>query len=180
MLTDSSVLFEGVLVLCVCDDLKCFIFYIRFVSLDFFFLSQKCVFSLSRTMVRGLVNSSVCLCFQELVMEMTELPSITRFLPKILLAVTVSTCDEIYKKIALWLNDMGKMTNISKVTFCICGIHFSRQSKLVTSSKSFRYSIESYEVSTNASVIPTAIQEMHCTVQNGRRKPPQNKINKIK
>ncbi|KAL2097617.1 hypothetical protein ACEWY4_006824 [Coilia grayii] len=48
----------------------------------------------------------ICLELQELVTEMKELPSITRFLPKILLAVTVSTCDEIYKKIALWLNDM--------------------------------------------------------------------------
>ncbi|XP_041948826.1 anoctamin-8 isoform X1 [Alosa sapidissima] len=48
----------------------------------------------------------ICLELQELVMEMKELPSLTRFLPKVILAVTVSTCDEVYKKIALWLNDM--------------------------------------------------------------------------
>ena len=47
--------------------------------------------------------------FQEFVTEMKELPAISRFFPKILLAVTVTTCDEVYKKIALWLNDMGKM-----------------------------------------------------------------------
>lgn len=45
---------------------------------------------------------------------MKELPSITRFLPKILLAVTVSTCDEVYKKIALWLNDMGKTGKLER------------------------------------------------------------------
>lgn len=41
-------------------------------------------------------------------MEIQELPSITRFIPKILLALTVTVCDEVYKKIAYWLNDMGK------------------------------------------------------------------------
>lgn len=41
-------------------------------------------------------------------MEIQELPGITRFIPKILLAVTVTICDEVYKKIAYWLNDMGK------------------------------------------------------------------------
>lgn len=45
---------------------------------------------------------------QEVVMEIQELPSITRFIPKILLAITVTVCDEVYKKIAYWLNDMGK------------------------------------------------------------------------
>lgn len=41
-------------------------------------------------------------------MEIQELPGITRFIPKILLALTVTVCDEVYKKIAYWLNDMGK------------------------------------------------------------------------
>ncbi|XP_077471152.1 anoctamin-8 isoform X1 [Stigmatopora argus] len=48
----------------------------------------------------------LCLELQEVVMEIQELPSITRFIPKILLAVTVTICDEVYKKIAYWLNDM--------------------------------------------------------------------------
>ncbi|KAM8838979.1 anoctamin-8 isoform 1-T1 [Synchiropus picturatus] len=48
----------------------------------------------------------LCLELQEVVMEIQELPSITRFIPKILLAVTVTVCDEVYKKIAYWLNDM--------------------------------------------------------------------------
>lgn len=41
-------------------------------------------------------------------MEIQELPGVTRFIPKILLALTVTVCDEVYKKIAYWLNDMGK------------------------------------------------------------------------
>ncbi|XP_036940351.1 anoctamin-8-like isoform X3 [Acanthopagrus latus] len=48
----------------------------------------------------------LCLELQEVVMEIQELPGITRFIPKILLAVTVTVCDEVYKKIAYWLNDM--------------------------------------------------------------------------
>ncbi|XP_054616045.1 anoctamin-8 isoform X3 [Dunckerocampus dactyliophorus] len=48
----------------------------------------------------------LCLELQEVVMEIQELPGITRFIPKILLAITVTICDEVYKKIAYWLNDM--------------------------------------------------------------------------
>ncbi|XP_038127177.1 anoctamin-8 isoform X2 [Cyprinodon tularosa] len=73
-----------------------------------------------RALFRWLVSLPVCLlclCFvflamllclqlQEVVMEIQELPGITRFIPKILLAVTVTVCDEVYKKIAYWLNDM--------------------------------------------------------------------------
>ncbi|KAM8962195.1 anoctamin-8 isoform 2-T2 [Pelodytes ibericus] len=58
-----------------------------------------------------------CLCFvfvamlacfelQEFVLSIKELPRLVRFFPKILLAVIVSSCDEVYKKIAYWLNDM--------------------------------------------------------------------------
>lgn len=73
-----------------------------------------------RALFRWLVSLPICLlclCFvflamllclelQEVVMEIQELPSITRFIPKILLAMTVTICDEVYKKIAYWLNDM--------------------------------------------------------------------------
>ncbi|XP_040027886.2 LOW QUALITY PROTEIN: anoctamin-8 [Gasterosteus aculeatus] len=73
-----------------------------------------------RALFRWLVSLPICLlclCFvflamllclelQEVVMEIQELPGITRFIPKILLAVTVTICDEVYKKIAYWLNDM--------------------------------------------------------------------------
>ncbi|XP_051984936.1 anoctamin-8-like [Xyrauchen texanus] len=48
----------------------------------------------------------VCLELQEFVIETKELPSICRFIPKILLAITVTVCDEVYKKIALSLNDL--------------------------------------------------------------------------
>nr|XP_054593223.1 anoctamin-8 isoform X2 [Nothobranchius furzeri] len=44
--------------------------------------------------------------FREVVMEIQELAGITRFVPKVLLAITVTICDEVYKKIAYWLNDM--------------------------------------------------------------------------
>lgn len=40
-------------------------------------------------------------------LSIQELPRIVRFLPKIVLAVIVTACDELYKKIAYWLNDMG-------------------------------------------------------------------------
>lgn len=40
-------------------------------------------------------------------LSIRELPRILRFLPKIILAVIVTACDEVYKKIAYWLNDMG-------------------------------------------------------------------------
>lgn len=46
-------------------------------------------------------------------MGIQELPGITRFIPKILLAITVTICDEVYKKIAHWLNDMGKIHTIN-------------------------------------------------------------------
>ncbi|XP_041419053.1 anoctamin-8 isoform X2 [Xenopus laevis] len=58
-----------------------------------------------------------CLCFvfvvmlacfelQEFILSIKELPRAVRFFPKILLAVIVSSCDEVYRKIAYWLNDM--------------------------------------------------------------------------
>ncbi|XP_054373370.1 anoctamin-8 isoform X2 [Molothrus ater] len=73
-----------------------------------------------RLLFQSLVSLPVCLaclilvfllmlgCFQlqELVLSIQELPRVLRFLPKIILAVIVTACDEIYKKVALWLNDM--------------------------------------------------------------------------
>ncbi|XP_071655818.1 anoctamin-8 isoform X4 [Patagioenas fasciata] len=47
-----------------------------------------------------------CFQLQEFVLSIRELPRILRFLPKIILAVIVTACDEVYKKIAYWLNDM--------------------------------------------------------------------------
>ncbi|XP_044141548.1 anoctamin-8 isoform X1 [Bufo gargarizans] len=58
-----------------------------------------------------------CLCFvfvvmlacfelQEFILSIRELPRLVRFFPKILLAIIVSSCDEVYRKIAYWLNDM--------------------------------------------------------------------------
>ncbi|NXG40273.1 ANO8 protein, partial [Dromaius novaehollandiae] len=44
-----------------------------------------------------------CFQLQELVLSVKELPRIIRFLPKIVLAVIVTACDELYKKIAYWL-----------------------------------------------------------------------------
>ena len=42
-------------------------------------------------------------------MGIKELPRVARFIPKIMLAITVSACDEVYRKIASWLNDMGEL-----------------------------------------------------------------------
>ncbi|KAJ8408303.1 hypothetical protein AAFF_G00257170 [Aldrovandia affinis] len=48
----------------------------------------------------------VCFELQEFVMGIKELPRLARFIPKIMLAITVTACDEVYRKIACWLNDM--------------------------------------------------------------------------
>ncbi|XP_015221058.2 anoctamin-8 isoform X1 [Lepisosteus oculatus] len=48
----------------------------------------------------------ICFELQEFVMGVKELPRFARFIPKIMLAVTVTACDEVYRKIACWLNDM--------------------------------------------------------------------------
>ncbi|NXC22070.1 ANO8 protein, partial [Corythaeola cristata] len=48
-----------------------------------------------------------CFQLQEFVLSIQELPRLIRFLPKIVLAVIVTACDEVYKKVAYWLNDMG-------------------------------------------------------------------------
>uniref|UniRef100_A0A3Q3KAW3 Anoctamin n=1 Tax=Monopterus albus TaxID=43700 RepID=A0A3Q3KAW3_MONAL len=50
----------------------------------------------------------ICFELQEFVMGIKEMPRLVRFIPKIMLAITVSACDEVYRKIACWLNDMGK------------------------------------------------------------------------
>ncbi|XP_041086849.1 anoctamin-8-like [Polyodon spathula] len=47
----------------------------------------------------------VCFELQEFVMGIKELPRVTRFIPKIMLAITVTACDDVYRKIACWLND---------------------------------------------------------------------------
>ncbi|KAK6308706.1 hypothetical protein J4Q44_G00201690 [Coregonus suidteri] len=73
-----------------------------------------------RRVFRWLVSLPICilcLCFvflamlicfelQEFVMGIKEVPRLARFIPKIMLAITVTACDEVYRKIACWLNDM--------------------------------------------------------------------------
>ncbi|TRY66633.1 hypothetical protein DNTS_007780 [Danionella cerebrum] len=56
----------------------------------------------------GFVFLAMLVCFelQEFVMGFKELPRVARFIPKIMLAITVTACDEVYRKIACWLNDM--------------------------------------------------------------------------
>lgn len=44
---------------------------------------------------------------QELVLSVKGLPRLARFLPKVMLALLVSASAEGYKKLAVWLNDMG-------------------------------------------------------------------------
>ncbi|KAG6926412.1 anoctamin 8, partial [Chelydra serpentina] len=73
-----------------------------------------------RLLFQCLVSLPVCLiclsfvflvmlgCFelQEFVLSIKELPRLIRFLPKIALALIVTACDDVYRKIAYWLNDM--------------------------------------------------------------------------
>uniref|UniRef100_G3UN14 Anoctamin n=1 Tax=Loxodonta africana TaxID=9785 RepID=G3UN14_LOXAF len=47
-----------------------------------------------------------CFQLQELVLNVKGLPRLTRFLPKVMLALLVSASAEGYKKLAVWLNDM--------------------------------------------------------------------------
>ncbi|CAM4628772.1 anoctamin-8 isoform X1 [Lepidochelys kempii] len=47
-----------------------------------------------------------CFELQEFVLSIKELPRLIRFLPKIALALIVTACDDVYRKIAYWLNDM--------------------------------------------------------------------------
>lgn len=44
---------------------------------------------------------------QELVLSVKGLPRLARFLPKVILALLVSVSAEGYKKLAIWLNNMG-------------------------------------------------------------------------
>ncbi|XP_074834626.1 anoctamin-8 isoform X2 [Carettochelys insculpta] len=73
-----------------------------------------------RLLFQCLVSLPVCLiclsfvflvmlgCFelQEFVLSIKELPRLIRFLPKIALALIVTACDDAYRKVAYWLNDM--------------------------------------------------------------------------
>ncbi|XP_063146775.1 anoctamin-8 isoform X2 [Candoia aspera] len=61
-----------------------------------------CIFCLSFVFLTMLG----CFELQEFVLSIKELPRLVRFLPKIMLAVIVTACDEVYRKIAYWLNDM--------------------------------------------------------------------------
>lgn len=47
---------------------------------------------------------------QELVLSVKGLPRLARFLPKVMLALLVSISAEGYKKLAIWLNDMGMLS----------------------------------------------------------------------
>ncbi|XP_069783985.1 anoctamin-8 [Narcine bancroftii] len=48
----------------------------------------------------------ICFELQEFVISIKELPRIVTYFPKVLLAVVVTVLDDVYKKIAYWLNDM--------------------------------------------------------------------------
>ncbi|XP_038633593.1 anoctamin-8 isoform X2 [Scyliorhinus canicula] len=48
----------------------------------------------------------ICFELQEFVSSIQELPRIVTYFPKVLLAVVVTILDDVYKKIAYWLNDM--------------------------------------------------------------------------
>lgn len=66
-----------------------------------------CVYN-HRLKKRYLPPKSAIVSLQEFVMGIKEMPRLARFIPKIMLAITVTACDEVYRKIACWLNDMGK------------------------------------------------------------------------
>lgn len=69
---------------------------------------------------------AVTVSVQEFVMGIKEMPRLARFIPKIMLAITVTACDEVYRKIACWLNDMGETLSfqtdphILELISCLC------------------------------------------------------------
>uniref|UniRef100_A0A4W3HNR3 Anoctamin n=1 Tax=Callorhinchus milii TaxID=7868 RepID=A0A4W3HNR3_CALMI len=48
----------------------------------------------------------ICFELQEFVSSIKELPRVATYFPKVLLAVVVTILDDVYKKIAYWLNDL--------------------------------------------------------------------------
>ena len=46
--------------------------------------------------------------------KLGEMPFFFKFMPKIMLALSIGILDDIYKKIAFWLNDMGKADSVVK------------------------------------------------------------------
>lgn len=60
-------------------------------------------------------------------MGIKEMPRLARFIPKIMLAITVTACDEVYRKIACWLNDMGE----SQTSSFLYSRHTSRAERLL-------------------------------------------------
>lgn len=72
-------------------------------------------------------------------MGIKELPRVARFIPKIMLAITVTACDEVYRKIACWLNDMGESEDICmscslySLTQCSCHLNVYLCAKLLNS-----------------------------------------------
>lgn len=63
---------------------------------------------------------AVTVSVQEFVMGIKEMPRLARFIPKIMLAITVTACDEVYRKIACWLNDMGEASPWKAQLLFVC------------------------------------------------------------
>lgn len=99
--------FRWLVSLPVCLLCLCFVFLAMLLCLELQVWMRERRRVESQARVGGSIHCSSCF-LQEVVMEIQELPGITRFVPKILLALTVTVCDEVYKKIAKWLNDMGE------------------------------------------------------------------------
>ena len=50
-------------------------------------------------------------CFQDWINDQAakgKVPGVAKFVPKIMLAVSIGVLDDIYKKVAFWLNDKGR------------------------------------------------------------------------
>lgn len=71
---------------------------------------------------------AVTVCVQEFVMGIKEMPRLARFIPKIMLAITVTACDEVYRKIACWLNDMGETSPSEAKLLFVCFVFLIIQS----------------------------------------------------
>lgn len=89
------------------SDMLCFI---QIVHKSINFLLKSNNKQISYYQVQEWINSLV---------ESGDVPGFFSFLPKILLAVCIGILDEIYKTIAKWLNDWGKIAQLFPFFKCL-------------------------------------------------------------
>lgn len=99
-------LFRWLVSLPVCILCICFVFLVMLICFEL--QVSRGYQNQTSLLWTGHVKRTEPATLQEFVMGIKEMPRLARFIPKIMLAITVTACDEVYRKIACWLNDMGE------------------------------------------------------------------------